>query len=204
MFYSFHHFLHQHQSSNTTSNTSPSNMRPDSNDIAQGWLAIPFNGGVNLNTTDEQSSPPAYTHKAANHFAPLNYDAGTSPVATAAASRRSDGSSSSSSLSGYALPSSLPSYIEMQNLSGQTGGSSTPSASEASATAQGSLPAPVTQPKEHHSRAYRFSEMVLVIVVKGILIVGLCAVAICALWFIYQFIFWILYKVTGQRKEFQS
>jgi hypothetical protein len=177
-------------------------MRPDSNDIAQGWLAIPFNGGVNLNTTDEQVSPPAYTHKAANHFAPPNYDAGTSPVATAAASRRSGGSSSS--LSGYALPSSLPSYIEMQDLSGQTGGSSTPSASEASATAQGSLPAPVTQPKEDHSRAYRFLEMVFLIVVHGILIVGLCAVAICALWFIYQFIFWILYKVTGQRKEFQS
>lgn len=205
MFYSFHHFLHQHQNSNTTSHTSPSNMRPDSNDIAQGWLAIPFNGGVNLNTTDEQVSPPAYTHKAANHFAPPNYDAGTSPVATAAASRRSGGSSSSSSLSGYALPSSLPSYIEMQDISGQTGGSpTTPTASEASATAQGSLPAPVTQPKEDHSRAYRLSEMVLKIVVQGILIVLLCAVATCALWFIYKFIFWILYKVTGQRKQFQS
>ena len=175
-------------------------MRPDSNDIAQGWLAIPFNGGVNLNTTDEQVSPPAYTHEAANHFAPPNYDAGTSPVATAAASRRSGGSSSSSSLSGYALPSSLPSYIEMQNLgeANGAGGSATntsqtntppPSASEG-------LPRPVTQPRESHSRAYRFSEMVLMIVVQGILIVGLCAVAVCVLWFIYH--------LSGQRNRFQS
>lgn len=170
-------------------------MRPDSNDLSQGWLAIPFNGGVNLNTTNEEPSPPAYSYTgAANHFATPKYDAGTSPVASAAASRRSGGSSSSSSLSGYALPSSLPSYIEIRNLSGQAGGSSTPPASEASAIARGVLPAPVTQPKRYHGSLYRFSKMVLKIVGQGILIVGLCAAAVGVLWCIWRLVFWIAYR----------
>jgi hypothetical protein len=199
MFYSFYHFLHQ-QNSNTPSTLPPSNMRPDSNDLSQGWLAIPFNGGVSLNTTDEEPSPPAYTHTAADHCTTPKYDSETSPVASAAAFRRSGGSpsSSSSSLSGYALPCSLPSNIEMQDLGGANGAggsaTNTPQMSAPSATARGGLPAPVTQPKKYHGRAYRFSKMVLKIVGQGILIVGLSAAAVGVTWCIWRFIYWIAYK----------
>ncbi|KAG9589837.1 hypothetical protein KCU77_g8125, partial [Aureobasidium melanogenum] len=104
--------------------------------IGRGWtrLSSPSsssNEELNQSDPKEQSSPPMYRYAAPNYFATSNYNTETSPVAASAGSRRIRFSS-------YALPTALPSSIEMQDIeisSTNPGGPSAP----------GSLPAPVTQ-----------------------------------------------------------
>ncbi|KAG9529532.1 hypothetical protein KCU93_g3261, partial [Aureobasidium melanogenum] len=102
--------------------------------IGRGWtrLSSPSsNEETNQSNPKEQSSPPTYRYAAPNYFATSNYNMETSPVAASAGSRRIQSSS-------YALPTALPSSIEMQDMrisSTSPGGPSAPA----------SLPAPVTQ-----------------------------------------------------------
>ncbi|KAG9848063.1 hypothetical protein KCU98_g5663, partial [Aureobasidium melanogenum] len=103
--------------------------------IGRGWtrLSSPSsNEEPNQSNPKEQSTPPTYRYAAPNYFATSNYNMDTSPVAASAGSRRLRSSS-------YALPTALPSSIEMQDM-------------EISSTNPGrplppdTLPAPVTQP----------------------------------------------------------
>ncbi|KAG9595674.1 hypothetical protein KCU77_g4256, partial [Aureobasidium melanogenum] len=105
--------------------------------IGRGWtrLSSPSrssNEELNQSNPKEQSSPPKYRYAATNYFATSNYNMETSPVAASAGSRRIRSSN-------YALPTALPSSIEMQDI----GISSTNSGGP---LAPGSLPAPATQP----------------------------------------------------------
>jgi hypothetical protein len=149
------------------------NMGTDSNNIGDGWISIPLNGG-----TSSQPLPPAYSHShtaAANHFATPQYDAETSPATAAAASRRP-------LTSRYTLPTALPSVIEMQDLgagastcepSASTAQTSTPQTSSPSNTSA-ILPTPATEPEKEHGAAYRTASFVLktVGIAIGIVAVG--------------------------------
>lgn len=159
-------------------------MRTDSNDISRGWTTIPSNSDTNYTTTNEQSSPPAYSPTAANYFATPTYDAETSPVLTAAASRRMKCSDSR-----YAFPSPLPSYIEMQDL-GAGAGAGAGAVSPASG-ASSVLPGPATQPKKQHGALCRFAWMVL----KILLFAAGAAAALGALYGIWRLIYWLAYKI---------
>ena len=155
-------------------------MITDSSDISRGWTTIPSNSDTNRNPTNEQPSPPAYSPTAANYFATPTYDAETSPVLTAAASRRMECSDSR-----YAFPSPLPSYIEMQDL-GAGAGAVTPASRAPSV-----LPGPATQPKKQHGALCRFARMML----KILLFAALAAAAVGALYGIWRFIYWLSYKI---------
>ncbi|CAD0094542.1 unnamed protein product [Aureobasidium mustum] len=103
--------------------------------ISRGWERLSSNESLNQSGSNKHSSPPTYRYAAPNYFATSNYDAETSPVAASAGSRRSR-------LSSYALPSSLPSSIEMQDIDIM---STTP-------PAPGTLPTPATHPNNPPSR----------------------------------------------------
>ncbi|CAD0083365.1 unnamed protein product [Aureobasidium vineae] len=110
----------------------PYNMRAVGNDDGRGWTRLSGNDMTNLNKPKEQTSRPSCRYTAPNHFATSNYDMYTSPVTASVGSRRSV-------LSSYALPSPLPSTVEMQDLG-------TPSTSRQDPPAPGTLPTPATQP----------------------------------------------------------
>jgi hypothetical protein len=160
------------------------NMGTDSNTISHNWVTVPLNGG-----SYDQPDPPAYAYTAAaNHFATRNYNPQTSPVTTAASSRRS----------GYGIgtfPTPLPSVIEMQNLGAGASTSApttnTPSTNTRPTRASTVLPTPVTQPKKQHGAACRFTWMVLKIVGTGIAF----AAVVGLFWCIYRLIYYIAYGV---------
>ncbi|KAH0285415.1 hypothetical protein M436DRAFT_67202 [Aureobasidium namibiae CBS 147.97] len=159
-------------------------MVTDSSDISRGWQTIPSNSDTNHTTTNEQSSPPAYSHTAANYFATPTYDAETSPVLTAAASRRMECSDSR-----YAFPSSLPSYIEMQDLGVGAGASAC--AGTPASRVPSVLLGPATQPKKQHGAFCRTVWTVLEIVGFA----ALAAAALGALYGIWRLIYWLAYKI---------
>lgn len=103
--------------------------------ISRGWERLSSNESLNQSGSNKHSSPPTYRYAAPNHFATSNYDVETSPVGASAGSRRSR-------ISNYALPSSLPSSIEMQDVE----------ISSTTPPAPGSLPTPATQPNDPSSR----------------------------------------------------
>lgn len=100
--------------------------------ISRGWTRLSSNENVNKSKSDEQLAPPTYRYAAPNYFATSNYDMQTSPVAVSAGSSRVRSST-------YALPSALPSSIEMQNVD-------LSSTNSHGLPAPGSLPTPATQP----------------------------------------------------------
>ena len=100
--------------------------------ISRGWERLSSNESLNQSGSNKQSSPTTYRYAAPNYFATSNYDAETSPVAASAGSRRSR-------ISSYALPSSLPSSIEMQDVDISSTNPQGP-------PAPGTLPTPATQP----------------------------------------------------------
>lgn len=118
-------------------------MRTYSEDISRGWQTISSNSGSSHNTSSERPSPPVYTPAAANYFATHNYNAATSSVLTAAASRRHECSGSK-----YALPSPLLSYIEMQDLGAGAGAGAASSISAPASRTPSVLPGPATQPQK--------------------------------------------------------
>lgn len=102
--------------------------------ISRGWTRLSSNENVNKSKSDEQLAPPTYRYAAPNYFATPNYDMETSPVAASTRSRRVRSSS-------HALPSALPSSMEMQNVDLSSINSHSP-------PAPGTLPTPVTQPND--------------------------------------------------------
>lgn len=172
---------HYHQEQNIPSTPSPSNMTTDFNDISHGWQTISSNSDTNYRTSDEQPSPPAYSSKATNYFATPNYNAETSAVLTAAASRRRECSDSR-----YALSSPLPSYIEMQDLGVGSGASPT---SGPASRAPSVLPGPATQPGKQHGALCRILKTMLKIVGFGILF----AAVIAALYGLYRLMYLIFF-----------
>jgi hypothetical protein len=161
------------------------NMVAVSNNIRDGWISIPFSGGAR-----DQTPAPAYSYTAAaNHFATPQYDAQTSPATAAPSSR-------------YTLPTSLPSVIEMQDLS--AGASTcdsqtdTPQTSTSPTNASQSdtadvLPTPATQPKKQHGAAYRTASFVLKTVVFAI---GIAAVGVLIYglgYGIYELFVWVFH-----------
>ncbi|KAI4726203.1 hypothetical protein E4T49_05975 [Aureobasidium sp. EXF-10728] len=110
----------------------PYSMRPIGNDDGRGWTRLSSNNMTNQSKPQEQTSPPS-RYAAPNHFATPNYDMYTSPITASAGSRRS-------ALSSYALPSPLPSTVEMQNLDPPS------SASPHNLPGPCTLPTPATQP----------------------------------------------------------
>jgi hypothetical protein len=166
-------------------------MGTESNNIGDGWISIPFNGGV-----QSQALPPAYSHTAAaNHFATPQYDAETSPATAAAASRRSGSTR-------YTLPTSLPPVIEMQDLGAgaatcdsqtntpQTSTAQTSSPSNTSAI----LPTPATQPEKQHGAVYRIASFVLKTVGIAIGIVAVGALIYGLTYGIYELFVLIVFR----------
>lgn len=103
--------------------------------IGSGWtrLSSPSSSErTNESIPKQQSTPPTYHYAAPNYFATSSYNMETSPVAASAESRRGQSSN-------YALPTVLPSSIEMQDMSISSTNPLRP-------TAHGILPAPATQP----------------------------------------------------------
>ncbi|KAH0371016.1 hypothetical protein KCU65_g2157, partial [Aureobasidium melanogenum] len=103
--------------------------------IDSGWTRLFSPSSTersNQSDPKEQSTASTYRYAAPNYFATSNYNMETSPVAASAGSRRIPSSS-------YALPTALPSSIEMQDMdisSTNRGRSSAPAI----------LPAPATHP----------------------------------------------------------
>jgi hypothetical protein len=169
-------------------------MGVESNNIGDGWISIPFNGGA-----QHQTPAPAYSHTAAaNHFATPQYNAQTSPATIAAASRRSASTR-------YALPASLPSIVEMQDLGADAGTSTcdsqtdTPQTSTSPTNAFQSstaaiLPTPAAQPKKQHGAAYRTASFVLKTVGMAIGIVAVGALIYGLTYGIYELFVLIFFR----------
>lgn len=153
-------------------------MTTDSNDISHGWQTISSDSDTNHYTSDGQPSPPAYSSKATNYFATPNYNAETSSVLTAAASRRRECSDSR-----YAFPSPLPSYIEMQDLGA---GASASSTSTVPSRAPSVLPGPATQPKKQHGALCRILKTMLKILGRGMLIAAVVAAIVGIFYGLYR------------------
>ncbi|KAG9691180.1 hypothetical protein KCU95_g6821, partial [Aureobasidium melanogenum] len=103
--------------------------------IGGGWTRLSSPSGsqrTNQSMPKQQFTPPTYHYAAPNYFATSSYTMETSPVAASAESRRVQSSS-------YALPTVLPSSIEMQDMSILSTDPGRP-------TAHGTLPAPATLP----------------------------------------------------------
>lgn len=108
------------------------NMSTEPADARGGWQRLSGLSGDQSKPAEQ--SPPSY-YAAPNHFATSNYNADVSPVTASAGSRRFGSSS-------YALPSALPSSIEMHDL-GEPSQSpyNIPTTNNSNA-----LPPPATQP----------------------------------------------------------
>lgn len=104
------------------------NMSTEPNDMSPYWTRLSSTENVNKSNSKEQSTTSAYRYAAPTYFATSHYNMENSPVTASAGSRRTRSSS-------YALPSTLPSSIEMQDIADS-------STNTHNAPALGNLPTP--------------------------------------------------------------